>query len=196
MIPRRTLLPLVVLAAICWATLLNAQQIAIYFSPTGGCTAAAVAALDTANTSADVMTYQLTSPPLIAALARAAQRGCTVRILLDRTQESAPASRLEVLPRAGATLKTDPQERIQHNKVAVIDSRSVITGSFNWSTNAELNNAENLLIITDQATAALYAQNFQAHWDHSRQWLPKPRPIEPPKKRPPQFHPSQPRPQH
>lgn len=38
---------------------------------------------------------------------------------------------------------------IAHNKVMVIDGRTVITGSFNFTKAAEESNAENLLVIDD-----------------------------------------------
>jgi phosphatidylserine/phosphatidylglycerophosphate/cardiolipin synthase-like enzyme len=56
---------------------------------------------------------------------------------------------------------------IAHNKVMVIDSRIVITGSFNFTKAAEESNAENLLIIEDVDLAAKYAKNWQEHLDHS-----------------------------
>jgi len=43
----------------------------------------------------------------------------------------------------------------------------VITGSFNFTKQAEEHNAENLLIIRDQALAEKYAANWSAHAQHS-----------------------------
>jgi phosphatidylserine/phosphatidylglycerophosphate/cardiolipin synthase-like enzyme len=55
------------------------------------------------------------------------------------------------------------QHAIAHNKVMVIDGLVVITGSFNFTTAAERQNAENLLIIRDPAVAGRYAENWQTH---------------------------------
>lgn len=52
---------------------------------------------------------------------------------------------------------------IAHNKVMVIDSEPLITGSFNFTRAAEEKNAENLLIIRDPALAARYVENWRAH---------------------------------
>jgi phosphatidylserine/phosphatidylglycerophosphate/cardiolipin synthase-like enzyme len=49
---------------------------------------------------------------------------------------------------------------IAHNKVMVIDSRTVITGSFNFTKAAEESNAENLLVIDDAELAKKYTQNW------------------------------------
>jgi hypothetical protein len=46
-----------------------------------------------------------------------------------------------------------------HNKFCVIDYKTVITGSFNW-TNRASNNYENIVIIRDKIQAGKYLKNF------------------------------------
>jgi len=48
--------------------------------------------------------------------------------------------------------------------VIVIDSKIVITGSLNFSDNANNSNDENVLVITNPAIAAHYLQEFQRRW--------------------------------
>jgi len=47
-----------------------------------------------------------------------------------------------------------------HHKIAVIDSRTVITGSHNWSASANRTNDENLLVIDSPAVAAEFKQEM------------------------------------
>jgi phosphatidylserine/phosphatidylglycerophosphate/cardiolipin synthase-like enzyme len=61
----------------------------------------------------------------------------------------------------------DAKHAIAHNKVMVIDGATVITGSFNFTKAAEEHNAETMLVIRDQALAAKYGANWQAHVEHS-----------------------------
>lgn len=166
-------------------------DIEVFFSPRGGCTAAAVAELDAATTTIDVMSYQLTSVPLIDALARAQQRGLTVRVVVDRTQEGTRSPELRALPSHRVDVRTDRNERLMHNKVAIIDNTVILTGSFNWTANAETNNAENLIVITDEDIAAAYAANFLAHWSHSQPFTPSRPKDARPKPRPATFPPLQ-----
>jgi phosphatidylserine/phosphatidylglycerophosphate/cardiolipin synthase-like enzyme len=65
----------------------------------------------------------------------------------------------------------DANHAISHNKVIVIDGEVVITGSFNFTKAAQEKNAENLLIIKDQALAARYTENWQAHRQHSQPYV-------------------------
>jgi len=64
-------------------------------------------------------------------------------------------------------VRIDAKHAIAHNKVMVIDAEVVITGSFNFTRQAEQSNAENLLVIRDKLIAKRYTENWQAHADHS-----------------------------
>lgn len=48
-----------------------------------------------------------------------------------------------------------------HNKFCVIDNQKVLTGSYNWITNAESKNDENVLITIDNDTATKYSIEFR-----------------------------------
>lgn len=50
---------------------------------------------------------------------------------------------------------------IMHNKFCVIDNQVVITGSYNWSSNAEFKNDENISIIKDNNIASDYSVQFK-----------------------------------
>jgi phosphatidylserine/phosphatidylglycerophosphate/cardiolipin synthase-like enzyme len=51
-----------------------------------------------------------------------------------------------------------------HNKVIVVDERYVITGSLNFSSNAEDSNDENVIMIDNPDIARLYMQDFDRIW--------------------------------
>jgi len=53
------------------------------------------------------------------------------------------------------------QARHLHHKFAVTDGHYVVTGSFNWTENAERRNRENLVILD----CPEMAQAFNAEWD-------------------------------
>ena len=55
----------------------------------------------------------------------------------------------------------------------VIDSNTVITGSFNFTKAAEEGNAENLLIIHSPELAAKYTENWNKHAEHSETYTGK-----------------------
>jgi phosphatidylserine/phosphatidylglycerophosphate/cardiolipin synthase-like enzyme len=139
----------------------------VHFSPKGGCMEAIVAELNTARHEVLVQAYSFTCPDIATALANAVGRGVRVHVLLDRSNEEESYSELGDLERHGVDVQIDASHAIAHNKVMVIDRRTVVTGSFNFTRQAERENAENLVILRDhRALAARYRDNFHAHRDH------------------------------
>jgi phosphatidylserine/phosphatidylglycerophosphate/cardiolipin synthase-like enzyme len=144
-------------------------SICAYYSPKGGCEQAALNEIKAARREILVQAYSFTADPLTQALIEAKKRGVHVEVILDKSNEVERYSELHVFLENGMAPLIDAKHAIAHNKIMVIDSRIVITGSFNFTNQAEHENAENLLVIKghpDLATA--YRQNFLAHKAHSQ----------------------------
>ncbi len=139
----------------------------VYFSPKGGCTEAVVRELDKARNTVLVQAYSFTSAPIAKALVDAHKRGVKVQVILDRSQRTERYSSADFVAHAEIATFIDARHAIAHNKVMVIDGATLLTGSFNFTTAAEKNNAENLLVIHNPELAAKYADNWQAHLAHS-----------------------------
>jgi len=90
-----------------------------------------------------------------------------VRVILDRSQRSEKYSTADMLIRAGIPVLTDASHAIAHNKVMIIGSDVVVTGSFHFTKAAEERNAENLVMIRGKELAALYVENWRVHLRHS-----------------------------
>jgi phosphatidylserine/phosphatidylglycerophosphate/cardiolipin synthase-like enzyme len=141
--------------------------IAVYFSPKGGCTAAVVRELDNAKNSVLVQAYSFTSAPIARALVDAQKRGVKIEVILDKSHRTERYSEADFLRNMAVPVKIDAVHAIAHNKIMVIDGKTVITGSFNFTREAEESNAENMLIIRDKDLADTYTANWQAHAAHS-----------------------------
>lgn len=149
----------------------QAQAIDVYFSPRGGCSDAIIRELRSATVSVDVALYQLSYAPLLAALRETAIRGVTVRVLVNVSVEQTQPKALPLIDHPCVFFRADAREKIHHNKFCVVDGRTVLTGSFNWTENAELRNAENLLVIRDTGLSSRFSSNFQSHWVHSHPFV-------------------------
>lgn len=143
---------------------------AVYFSPRGGAQAALVQRIDQARESIFVLAYSFTSAPVAKALIQAQRRGVQVQAILDRGQRKARSSKGQALAASGAGVYVDARHAIAHNKVMVIDGRTVVTGSFNFTKAAETKNAENLLILDSPELARLYREEWEKHWWHCERW--------------------------
>ena len=141
--------------------------IQVYFSPKGGCTEAIVKEFGNAKATVLVQAYSFTSAPIAKALVDAHKRGVKVEVILDKSQKGEKYSSADFVINAGIPTKIDTKHAIAHNKVMIIDSATVVTGSFNFTKNAEESNAENLLVIRSPDLAAKYTANWNAHAAHS-----------------------------
>ncbi len=52
-----------------------------------------------------------------------------------------------------------------HNKFAIIDDRILVTGSFNWSSQAVTGNQENLIVLDNASLCRQYKQQFDKLWE-------------------------------
>lgn len=142
----------------------------MYFSPHGGATQAVVEALNQATNSVLVQAYSFTSAPIARALVEAHRRGLQIQVILDKTQRTEKYSEADFLRNEGIATMIDAEHAIAHNKVMIIDTYIVLTGSFNFTKAAEENNAENLLVLNDPVLAKRYAENWLAHQSHSESY--------------------------
>jgi phosphatidylserine/phosphatidylglycerophosphate/cardiolipin synthase-like enzyme len=142
---------------------------AVYFSPKGGCQEAVVKELRAARREILVQAYSFTSDPITLALIDAKKRGVHVELILDKSNETERYSELHVFLEKGLAPLIDAHHAIAHNKVMIIDRTTIVTGSFNFTNQAELENAENLLILKGYGELVqAYRQSFLAHKAHSK----------------------------
>lgn len=140
-----------------------------HYSPKGGCEDALLQEVSMARHEILVQAYSFTSDPLTNALDKARRRGVRVEVILDKSNEVETYSDLKILLDRGLETHIDAEHAIAHNKIVVIDQRTVVTGSYNFTHQAEHSNAENLLIIEgDRELARKYRDNFLHHKAHSR----------------------------
>ena len=149
---------------------LDEPSIASYFSPKGGCTDAIVAEIRLARREVLVQAYSFSSKLIAQALIDAAERGVAVRILLDRSNEKESYSEIGDLKQYQIELLIDASHAIAHNKIIVIDGRTLLTGSFNFTRQAEHENAENLLVLKGHnELVERYRKNFFVHHQHCQE---------------------------
>jgi phosphatidylserine/phosphatidylglycerophosphate/cardiolipin synthase-like enzyme len=158
----------------CYAAILAGATLAaenspveVYFSPKGGCTDAILKEIKAAQTSVLVQAYWFTSESTAKALVAAHKRGVKVEVILDRSRTEIENEQADYIVHNDVPTFIDDKHTTAHNKVMIIDGRIVITGSFNFTDQAEEENAENLLILRDQALADKFTANWKIHAAHS-----------------------------
>jgi phosphatidylserine/phosphatidylglycerophosphate/cardiolipin synthase-like enzyme len=144
----------------------NGSLINVYFSPEDGTLEHILTAVNAAQESISFMAYSFTSDELAKALVERAKSGISVSGVFDEDQyHSNAGTEFDTLKNAGIKVRLDGNPRLMHHKVMIIDHKVVITGSYNFSNNAEYNNDENTLILHNQDIAAQYQAEFQQIYD-------------------------------
>jgi phosphatidylserine/phosphatidylglycerophosphate/cardiolipin synthase-like enzyme len=121
--------------------------------------------LYTARKSIRFLAFSFTDYPMAKAMIDRAADGVDVAGVFEKVGSSTDAAELRTLYCASVPARRDGNGGFMHNKLVIIDERFVVTGSLNFSTNAETNNDENVLIIDNPDIARLYMQEFERIWN-------------------------------
>jgi len=123
--------------------------------------------LGAATASLDICMNAVSSPAAVAALVDAQKRGLRVRLVTDTVRflyETSEA--MKELRKAGIEVKFDGTRATMDHRFVVVDSRTVITGSFSFAekpTGAEPLEAA-LIVHNSPALAQAYARQFDSLW--------------------------------
>jgi len=166
-------LKIILLTAICLAVIpasrlaaddRSADGIVVLFSPKDECGRIILDKINAAQKSIDLAIYHFTSRSLSQALVSAVRRGVKVRVFMDGESAKERYSKYDFLHKNGVPVKLESGEGLMHNKFCVIDNALVVSGSYNWTTSADLRNDENILIIDSKDVIRKYRLQFEKYW--------------------------------
>ncbi|MBS0628868.1 MAG: hypothetical protein JSS30_01430 [Verrucomicrobia bacterium] len=129
---------------------LGTIQIGCYLLPemSGPAITALGEAIEGAKQTIQVAMFTLTHPDLVGKLANAQKRGVKVTVAIDRyTAMGASKKAVEQLQEAGAEILLNQGSQLLHHKWAIIDSKTLVLGSANWTAAAFAKNHDCLLIL-------------------------------------------------
>jgi phosphatidylserine/phosphatidylglycerophosphate/cardiolipin synthase-like enzyme len=127
-----------------------------YFAAEDGVAPHIVERLDRAQRSVQFLAFSFTDDRIGKALLARHAAGVPVRGVFETTGSQTRFSEYGPLKNGGVEVYTDGNPYVMHHKVFVIDGRTVVFGSFNFSTNADNDNDENLLIVDDTKMAEAF----------------------------------------
>jgi len=141
------------------------QSATLLISPGAG--PSFVKEVDSAQSEIEVMLYQFSYPELKDALARAAQRGVKVRIILESAVDTNYET-AKFLKEKGVQVGFDAEFKNYHAKTMVVDRKIVVIGSTNWSRNAMNENREIALRTESPQMAEALLSVFEADWKEAQ----------------------------
>ncbi len=139
----------------------NGTPIQVLFSPEDDAVFKIIPFIQTAKKSIRFLAFSFTQPDLGNAMIERAKNGVSVSGVFETVGSETQFSELTPLYCAKAAVKQDTNFAFLHHKVIIVDERYVITGSLNFSDNANKSNNENVIIIDNADIARLYTQEFE-----------------------------------
>lgn len=133
----------------------------IYFTPGLDCENNIISEINDAK-KIDIAVYSITNQNIVDAIINANERGAKIRIITDKLQSKGQHSLVDELADAGIPVTTNIKHKIEHNKFAIFDDKHVVSGSYNWTSNASQHNSENCLFF-DQPQKE-YSKRFEYLW--------------------------------
>jgi phosphatidylserine/phosphatidylglycerophosphate/cardiolipin synthase-like enzyme len=146
----------------------DGTPIEVYFAPETNVLPVLTREINAARRSIQFMAFSFTLDEMGDALIARDSADVDVRGIFETVGSETQYSELTRLFCAGVQARQDGSAFILHHKVFIIDGRTVITGSFNFSSSAIESNDENLLIIRDADLAAQYLAEFERRWAQAR----------------------------
>lgn len=139
-----------------------------YFSPQDRPAPRLVKLLQGAQQTIHVMAFSFTSDEIAQAMLDRSAAGVTVQGVFERRNAGGTGAEFDLLKSSGIDVWEDGNCYTMHHKVIIIDERTVITGSYNFTVRAEETNDENLLIVDDPALAQQFLAEFDRIYAQAR----------------------------
>lgn len=168
---------IVLATLLCISFISHAEpSIQVGFSPEGSARARVLEVIKSAKHSIQMLAYAFQAPDIMQALVDAKQRGVDVRVVIDKKRNLGEASKvaMDFVTRNGVELRINDHFHILHDKVIIVDGNTVETGSFNFTSSAETDNSENVVVIRDMLEVShQYIAHWQSRWDLGKPYFPR-----------------------
>ena len=146
------------------STTVNGTPVRALFAAEDGVIGHLIPVVENAQSSVRFLAFSFTDYPLAKAMIDRAAVGVDVAGVFEKVGSETEHAELRTLHCAGVPVRQDGNPSFLHHKLIIVDERIVMTGSLNYSTNAEESNDENVLIVDNPEIAALYIQEFERVW--------------------------------
>ena len=139
----------------------DGTEVEVLFSPEDPVQERIVDLLKGAQQSIYFMAFSFTDDKMGKTIKERAKAGVEVHGVFEKLGSKSKYSEYGRLKRQKLDVKRDGNKGIMHHKLMVIDKKIVITGSYNFSKNADRSNDENVVVLHSEALAKQYLDEYQ-----------------------------------
>ncbi len=148
----------------------DGMDINVYFSPEDNIESVIYDRIRKAGKSVYFMYFSFTSDDIGELMIEKHNEGVEVAGIFEKKGSSSEYSEYTKLRIEGINVELDTNKHNMHHKVLIIDGEIVITGSYNLSRNADMNNDENIIIIYSSEIAAMFLAEFNRLYPGGVKW--------------------------
>lgn len=149
------------------ALTIEGTPIQVYFAAEDKPISALIPLVEQAQENINFMAFSFTHDELGQAMLNRAAAGVEVKGIFETRGSETEFSELGNFWCAGLPVRQDGNPGNLHHKVLIIDDRIVVTGSANFSNNADRFNDENLIILANADLTREYLREFDRRWAES-----------------------------
>jgi mitochondrial cardiolipin hydrolase len=135
-----------------------------YFSPGDECLRAIIRLLELSRKTVDICVFTITDDRLADAILGAYRSGVAIRVITDNAKAEDLGSDVGRLERAGIVVRVDRSPSHMHHKYALFDASTLLTGSYNWTRGAAVDNEENLIVTDEPRLVGPFGSAFERLW--------------------------------
>ncbi|MEO0169816.1 MAG: phospholipase D-like domain-containing protein, partial [candidate division WOR-3 bacterium] len=135
-------------------------RVEVYFSPEDDVEARIIKIVNMARKNIKFAAFSFSDNELGNALVYAKKRGVNVAGVIESKSVKNRGSEYNKFVKNGIDVLRDGNPYNMHSKYIIVDDSIVITGSYNFSRNAQELNDENVVIIFSKAMAERFSKNF------------------------------------
>ncbi len=142
----------------------SVQTSSAYFSPGDACRNVIIQQINDAKELIDICVFTISDDVISKSIHDAHNNGKKIRLITDNDKSLDLGSDVEQLFKAGIPIKMDETRNHMHHKFMVVDNRSLVTGSYNWTRSAAMYNHENILLTQDPSSVRSFLKEFDLLW--------------------------------
>lgn len=151
-------------------------HISNYFSPERSVIPEIARTIAAAEDEVLIMAFSFTNRTLGEAALGRAETGVSIRAIFESLGSDADTSYFGQIQRdryANVKVRRHISNGIMHHKVIIIDRKTVIFGSYNFTESADSKNDENIIIVHDPNFASYFLKEFERRWKESKTAAPR-----------------------
>ena len=145
-------------------TTIDGTQVQVLFAAEDDVIEALIPLIEGAEESIRFMAFSFTHDDLGTAVLERANDGVDVQGIFETRGSQTEYSEMTSLYCHSVDVRQDGNPGTFHHKVFIIDGKYVITGSLNFSDNANESNDENVIILNNSDIATEYLAEFDRRW--------------------------------